>query len=420
MNFIDLFSGCGGLSLGLMEAGWTGLFAVEKSPDAFATLSCNLMGKFGLSFLWPKWLPFAHIDIGTLLERHASDLRKLQGKVDLIAGGPPCQGFSYAGRRNPNDPRNKLSEEYLKVVSLVKPRLLMLENVQGFARGFRESGKSIRRTTPQADMVADALQSLGYRTFRDIITSSEVGVPQPRKRFVMIAVAKDDVAFSFLGESSPFDLFHSRVSLFRQKKGLPRSGDITAQMAIGDLELEGKETIPCLDSDVPGFMQLAYLPPEEKNAYLALMRRGLGDEPPNSLRIARHGVRVKERFRKILTTCQGGKSLSPFDKERLGLKKFATTLMSGGQLAPTITTLPDDVIHYSEPRILTVREMARLQSFPDWFSFKGCYTTGSCHRKEKCPRYTQVGNAVPPLLSEAMGQVLLAMARGGESAGNSA
>jgi DNA (cytosine-5)-methyltransferase 1 len=416
MNFIDLFSGCGGLSLGLMEAGWTGLFAIEKSPDAFATLSHNLMGKSGHSFLWPKWLPHSHMNIGTLLKRHSSDLGRLKGKIALIAGGPPCQGFSYAGRRNPNDPRNKLSEEYLKVVSLVKPRFLMLENVQGFARGFRKNGKSICRTVPQADLVADELQSLGYQTFREVITSSEVGVPQPRKRFVMIAIAEDDAAFSLLGNLSPFDLFHSRTILFRQKKGLPLNVDITARMAIGDLELEGKETIPCRDSDVPGFMQLAYFPPKALNAYLTLMRRGLGDDPPNSLRIAKHSTRVKERFQNILTFCQGGKSLSTFDKERLGLKKQATTPMSGGQLAPTITTLPDDVIHYSEPRILTVREMARLQSFPDWFAFQGGYTTGSSQRKEKCPRYTQVGNAVPPLLSEAMGQVLLALAKGGQNA----
>ena len=79
-------------------------------------------------------------------------------------------------------------------------------------------------------------------------------------------------------------------------------------------------------------------------------------------------------------------------------------------LARTVTTLPDDMIHYGEPRILTVRENARLQTFPDWFSFKGKYTTGGHRRKKECPRYTQVGNAVPPLLAEAIGETLLEIA----------
>ncbi len=395
-----------------MEAGWTGLFAIEKSPDAFSTLSHNLMGRHGYSFLWPKWLRHSSMDISELLDQHSDKLETLKGKVTLIAGGPPCQGFSYAGRRNPNDPRNKLSEEYLKVVNLIMPRFLVLENVQGFARGFRENAISESRTKPQADIVAEKLHSFGYQTFKELVTSSEVGVPQPRKRFLMIAIAEGDPALTFLDGLSPFDLFHSRAPIFRKEKSLPPNGDITARMAIGDLELEGKQTISCLDSDVPGFMQLDYSPPKNPNAYLALMRRGFGQQAPNSLRIARHGQRVSERFQRILISCQSGKTLSAFDKERLGIKKQATTLMAGGQLAPTMTTLPDDVIHYSEPRILTVREMARLQSFPDWFAFQGCYTTGSSQRKEKCPRYTQVGNAVPPLLSAAIGQMLMILAKG--------
>ena len=89
-----------------------------------------------------------------------------------------------------------------------------------------------------------------------------------------------------------------------------------------------------------------------------------------------------------------------------GLKKHRIYPMSDISPAPTITTLPDDVLHYSEPRILTVRESARLQSFPDWFQFKGKYTTGGDRRTKECPRYTQVGNAVPPYLARAIGSAL--------------
>jgi len=95
--------------------------------------------------------------------------------------------------------------------------------------------------------------------------------------------------------------------------------------------------------------------------------------------------------------------MSDHDRDRFGLLKHRVYPMSPSLPAPTITTLPDDVIHYSDPRILTVRESARLQSFPDWFEFRGKFTTGGNRRKKECPRYTQVGNAVPPLLARAIG-----------------
>lgn len=104
--------------------------------------------------------------------------------------------------------------------------------------------------------------------------------------------------------------------------------------------------------------------------------------------------------------CVLGKTISKEDREQLGIKKHAITPLDEALPSATITTLPDDIIHYSEPGILTVRENARLQTFPDWFKFTGNYTTGGKKRKQDCPRYTQVGNAVPPLFAEAIGQTL--------------
>ncbi|MFY8003759.1 MAG: DNA cytosine methyltransferase, partial [Chitinophagaceae bacterium] len=104
-TYIDLFAGCGGLSLGLHNAGWKGLFAIEKSPDAFKTLKHNLIDK-KKHFGWPTWLPQESIEIDKAIDLYKNELKKLQGKVDLVAGGPPCQGFSMAGRRNENDQRN--------------------------------------------------------------------------------------------------------------------------------------------------------------------------------------------------------------------------------------------------------------------------------------------------------------------------
>ena len=117
--FIDLFSGCGGLSLGLINAGWKGLFAIEKDKMAFKTLKHNLVDGRAKGFAWPRWLPKEAMPVSRLTREYKQNLKKLAGKVDLIAGGPHCQGFSLAGRRNKDDPCNKLIAQYLKVVSLV-------------------------------------------------------------------------------------------------------------------------------------------------------------------------------------------------------------------------------------------------------------------------------------------------------------
>src|SRR5205823_5765211 len=110
-----------------------------------------------------------------------------------------------------------------------------------------------------------------------------------------------------------------------------------------------------------------------------------------------------ERFRQIISSCRHGVQLSAADRERFGLKKHCVVPLHAGKPSHTLTTLPDDFLHYSEPRILTVREYARLQSFPDWYDFRGKYTTGGDRRLRECPRYTQAGNAVPPFLAEILG-----------------
>ncbi|TIQ76485.1 MAG: hypothetical protein E5X64_37725, partial [Mesorhizobium sp.] len=113
-TFVDVFAGCGGLTLGLMRAGWRGMFAVEKDAFAFATLEANFLQRNSLyQFDWPKWLPKEACDVRTLLETHAAKFKGMRGSVDLLAGGPPCQGFSSAGRRKPHDPRNQLFRDYV-------------------------------------------------------------------------------------------------------------------------------------------------------------------------------------------------------------------------------------------------------------------------------------------------------------------
>jgi DNA (cytosine-5)-methyltransferase 1 len=131
--FADAFAGCGGLSLGLMQAGCKGLVAIEKDKFAFDTLKSNLIGrKCKFSFSWPRWLPKEPFSIDALLSKHREHLEGLQEKIDLLVGGPPCQGFSSAGKRKHDDPRNKLFKSYLKLIDLLKPRAVLIENVRGF------------------------------------------------------------------------------------------------------------------------------------------------------------------------------------------------------------------------------------------------------------------------------------------------
>ena len=112
---IDLFAGCGGLSLGLYQAGWEGLFAIEKNAFAFETLKYNLIDN-KKHFNWPDWLPQTEHDINEVLKKYPKQLKSLRGKVDLVAGGPPCQGFSMAGKRVEEDVRNQLVFSYIKFI----------------------------------------------------------------------------------------------------------------------------------------------------------------------------------------------------------------------------------------------------------------------------------------------------------------
>ncbi|SNS03238.1 DNA (cytosine-5)-methyltransferase 1 [Methylobacillus rhizosphaerae] len=401
--FIDLFAGCGGLSLGLTNAGWQGLFAVERTADAFKTLKHNLIDKNTVTpFKWPEWLPQKEMTTSEILDNYKEQLANLKGTVDLIAGGPPCQGFSFAGRRNPNDPRNKLTEQYIEIVKLVQPKYLLLENVKGFKSPFKGSGSDIAKNKVYAEVVKDKLEEIDYKVFYKVIQASKFGVPQPRPRFIMIAI-KDGEKI----EKSPFDLIEEFLPEYRKSKGLKEVGEISVKEAISDLEITGRELIDC--EDTKNFKQVKYSA-ESLTTYQQLMRSGVQDKySPNSLRLPKHKTSTRLRFEKVIDNpdkYKKGTSLPKAQMVSLGTNKRSFTPLHPDHHACTITTLPDDLLHYSEPRILTVRENARIQSFPDWFEFQGKYTTGGPKRKEECPRYTQVGNAVPPLMAEALGKII--------------
>lgn len=161
-TFIDLFAGCGGLTLGLLEAGWHGLFGIEIQADAFATYKGNFLDGDRHAVAWPEWLEQRPWDIKRLLAEHRTNLRGLRGSVDLVCGGPPCQGFSFSGRRNPRDPRNQLFRRYVEFVDLVRPKFLLLENVPGFgvAHGKKARGRADRGPKSYAHKLRELLEPI--------------------------------------------------------------------------------------------------------------------------------------------------------------------------------------------------------------------------------------------------------------------
>lgn len=407
LKFIDLFAGCGGLSLGLMQAGHTGLFAVEKTGHAFSTLKANLIdGQHGLGFEWPGSIPAKNHDIVELLDKHEDALRALRGEVDLIAGGPPCQGFSVYGDRKPNDLRNALYKKYLKVVELVRPRVVLLENVEGIDMPFvqKRANSPPKVVFTTAARIKKQLKAMGYGSVAFKLCSSEYGVPQVRPRFFIIAMYGATKRTLELAANPEF-LESERID-HMHALGLGAGSVTTVRQAISDLEITGKARLPC--PDTRGFEQAVYEGP--LTAYQVSMRMGMAQlEVPNSMRLPRHGDETIARFRLLQRKGQPGYKISDELRKELGTSKFRIHWLNGDKLAPTITTLPDDFIHYKEPRIMTVREFARLQSFPDWFSFHGKYTTGGNLRKVDCPRYSQIGNAVPPRLAMFLGRYLASL-----------
>jgi DNA (cytosine-5)-methyltransferase 1 len=403
--FVDVFAGCGGLSLGLLNAGWAGLFAVEKNRDAFNTLAENLILGGRYPFLWPEWLPVKASTVSNLLAKYGKRLSTLRGEIDLLAGAPPCQGFSLAGRRLHADPRNSLFKQYLEIVGRVEPRFLLVENVQGFSLPFKKNGRGHRKKKAYSEILTEELQRLGYKVFSELVDFSEFGVPQRRNRFILVAIKDGDPALERLKGKSPFERLRSRRKAFLLSKRLRVHGPISATQAIADLEVNGKALVPATEQTLSRFNQIQYGRTDHRSRFVALMRKG-AEGQPDSMRLPRHRVATIRQFEEIMATCQRGQSLGDADRKRLGINKQAVTPLHPDLPASTVTTLPDDIVHYSEPRILTVRENARLQTFPDWFRFTGNYTTGGKERRSSCPRYTQVGNAVPPLFAEAIGRVL--------------
>ncbi|MFT4804920.1 MAG: DNA (cytosine-5)-methyltransferase 1 [Psychroserpens sp.] len=391
-TYIDLFAGCGGLSLGLHNAGWKGAFAIEKSPDAFKTLEHNLIKK-KKHFSWPDWLEQKSHDINEIIDNHSENLMSLRGKIDMVAGGPPCQGFSMAGRRVEGDSRNDLINSYIKFIDLVKPKLIFFENVKGFTQGFKKNDKKGRAYSVY---VTEELKKRGYAVQGQLINFADYGIPQKRTRFILVGIQNEIIENnSSINEKTFFEEIRKNNEHFLVNKNLIVNP--TLENAISDLLRSNGQ----IESDTPKFKSGVY--GEVQSEYQKYLRKHIRKEGKvDSHRFAKHTDKVRNRFQIALDE----NLTSSNYRARFKLKKSSTKILEAQKPTPTITTLPDDYIHYCEPRIMTVREYARIQSFPDTYQFKGKYTTGGKRRTQEVPRYSQIGNAIPPLFGEQAGLIL--------------
>ena len=405
-TFIDLFAGCGGLSLGLERAGFTPLLVNELNPDALSTYLLNRRDEF-------PWLCDNNVsnvkDLvldENLLDRfHASIRRDLgvdiyKGELDLICGGPPCQGFSGLGIRRSYSvekkqlPSNYLYQDMAFLINKIRPKIFLFENVRGLLSSrWTDNGE-------KGEIFRDVL-----KTFRDIgayhvryklVHAKDYGVPQNRPRILIVGLRKD----VFPEPSTKGD--DAVLAGFLPK---PIGGYPTIEELLSDL----------VDTRyVRGTVTETYprAPQNSVQRQLRTKRDGTvfaAGDAVSEMEYSNHSDYIVEKFIEMIRN--GGEI-----PERFRTKKFAQKVLprTWGKDGPTITacSAPDDYVHFCQPRSLTVREWARLQTFPDWYVFAGKRTTGGLRRAgnpreglfdRELPKYTQIGNAVPVELAYNIG-----------------
>lgn len=402
-TYIDFFSGCGGLSLGLGFANWSGIFAIEKDPMAYSTFDHNLVAldaPYRHFSNWPSWLTREAHSIEDVLEDSAirKHFQELRGKVTLVAGGPPCQGFSVAGARNGNDPRNLLVFKQIEAIKLLKPIFGIVENVGGFERKF-VSRPIDGLTLSVAEQAIKEIEQIGYNIGKVTINAADYGVPQLRKRVILFAVLKE-----FAGEIDAAKLLQDILADIgikqRAELNLALDRYVNVEEAIGDLS--GDEVVA--DPEFPKYNSCKYLP--VSSTYQQLMRQHMNlHEVPTCHRFNNHSQKTIDLYMKAHATQPAGRLSKEFLYEN-GCHSNKRFVLDTTKPCSTLTTAPEELIHYKHPRVVTLREMARLQSFPDDFAFYGRYTLNGPARGIDVPRNAQIGNAIPPLVGRALGKAL--------------
>jgi DNA (cytosine-5)-methyltransferase 1 len=339
MNVLDLFSGAGGLSYGFESAGYNILLGIDNDAKALETFELNHKG--------------AKAICGDITQiTYEKDIKPLlEGKeIDVIIGGPPCQGMSLSGPRKFEDPRNKLYLSYIRLVLEIQPKAFVIENVPGLVTLFKGQIK---------DSIIEKFTDMGYDIQYRILCATDYGVPQNRKRVIFVGMKKARFHYpSPLGEK------------------------VTCSMALSDLP----PLVDNLGTEVADYETSA------NNDYQKLMRK-------NSVLVKNHIAAChSEKVQHIISLVSDGGNYKDLPEEYIDSRNFhvAWTRFASDKPAPTIDTGHRHHFHYKYNRVPTVRECARLQSFPDDFVFLG----------NKTQQFRQVGNAVPPLLAQAIAEQL--------------
>lgn len=349
-NVVDLFSGAGGLSRGFMDAGFNVVLGVDFDDAALKTFKENHGNAEAM-----KLDLFDHNNIDRIVEY----LKENKINLDVLVGGPPCQGFSLAGKREEFDQRNILYSAMVKTAAKLKPKVVVLENVPGMLTLYNGAG---------AKRVKEDFEEIGYNVIQPkILYAPEYGVPQIRKRVFFVMTLKD----------SDLGTYEYPTPIFTEDEF------VTCEQAIGNLpSLEGCENY--------SLNQVWDYTSQPMNTYEEYMRK-------NSEKIYNHTpTKHAEETIRLISLVPEGKNYKALPKEELEKRKFkyneALTRYDSKKPSRTIDTGHRTHFHYKYNRIPTVRENARLQSFPDDFIFYG----------NKQEQYRQVGNAVPPLLGKAI------------------
>lgn len=348
---LDLFSGAGGLSRGFYDAGYDVVLGVDNDSMALKTFKEN----HGSAAVMQLDL-FDHSNISKITQY----LDKNDISLDVLVGGPPCQGFSIAGPRDMNDKRNSLYTAMVKLAETVKPQAVVLENVPGMIQ--TNDGIGAKR------VVAD-FAKIGYKMVPKLLYAPDYGLPQIRKRVFFVGLKDDSKEFIF------------------PKATVDKDHYVTCEQAICDLPSLQTSDGHIIYGDT---IQNYVMPPQ--NDYQKKMRK-------NSDKVFNHiGSIPIEKTRQMISLVPEGKNYKALPEEYRRLYKYHEALTRYNSKKPslTINTGHRSHFHYKWNRIPTVRESARLQSFPDDFIFYG----------NKSEQYKQVGNAVPPMLGQVVAEAL--------------
>ena len=403
---VDLFAGCGGLSLGLEEAGFTPLLFSEINRDAADTYEANRPNS-GIIRVGDVY------KLSDLLLKQYKKTWKDAGidEVDLVAGGPPCQGYSGIGHRRTfklakeDIPSNHLFLEMVRVVKCIRPKMFLFENVRGLLNS-RWTAEGKKGEIFEA--VVKAFDGIGeYEIQWELLHAKDYGVPQNRPRVIMIGIRKDLL---------PAEMKKTAVKV---------SSTVPLGIKLGFLPPPAG-TPPTLvellsDLEDPAFLKksstTAYPNPAKNEVQRALRTTrggkvlGKGD-PLTEQEYSDHADYIRKKFTHMIEN--DGEIPEEYKTKKFAQRVFPKKWGLGGPNI-TATSLPEDYVHYRQPRGPTVREWARIQTFPDWYLFKGPRTTGGRRRAgdpskgvwdRDVPRYTQIGNAVPVWLAKAIGEHL--------------